>query len=259
MKIVLVGANGFVGSAFHRLLLAKGHKVIPVTRSTYADAVGTSSDIVIEAACNSKKFFAEEEPFREFDASVGHRHRTLHDFPAPVHLHISSVDVYADLTSPAATTEETIIRPESTSYYGLHKRMSEELVQKYAKDWLIIRLAGMVGPGLRKNPVHDIVNGQPLRIHPESRYQFLHTDEAARVSWDLLENGIRSQIFNVCGAGAIRPVDIAQLAGKSLDLSQVPKDATPRIVDINIEKIQLTYPMAESAATVAAFVTQTAA
>lgn len=256
MKVVLVGSNGFVGSAFGRLLSARGHEVISVTRATYAAAIGVSADVVIEAACNSKKFFAEEEPFLEFDASVGHRLRTLRDFPAPVHLHISSVDVYVDLTSPATTGEDVPIVPEAASYYGLHKRMSEELVQKYADEWLIIRLAGMVGPGLRKNPVHDIINGQPLRIHPESRYQFLHTDDAARISWDLLESGARGEIYNLCGAGTIRPVDIAQLASRPLDLSQLPPDATPRVVDINIEKIQRRYSIAESAATVDAFISR---
>ncbi len=256
MKIVLIGSNGFVGSAFRRLLEAKGGELVCVTRQNYAEHAGTSADVVIEAACNSKKFFAEEKPFEEFDTSVGHRFRTLRDFPAPVHLHISSVDVYEDLTSPATTGEDTKIAPENCTYYGLHKLMSEDLVRKYAREWLIVRLAGMVGPGLRKNPVYDILNGQPLRIHPESRYQFLATDEAARISWDLLESGVRSDVLNVCGAGTVRPLDIAELAGKPLDLSQLPATATPRVVDISVEKVGRLFPIPESSATVAAFIAQ---
>ena len=52
--------------------------------------------MVIEAACNAKKFLADDDPFSEFDLSVTHRLRTLRDFPTALHVHLSSVDVYAD-------------------------------------------------------------------------------------------------------------------------------------------------------------------
>src|SRR4051812_45776147 len=61
MKVILVGANGFVGSAFKRLLPALGHELIPVTRENYEAMAGTAADVVIEAAGNSRKFFAEEQ------------------------------------------------------------------------------------------------------------------------------------------------------------------------------------------------------
>ena len=256
MKIILIGANGFVGSAFQRLLSQTPHEVIGVTRSNYSEFAGTSADLVIEAACNSRKFFAEEQPFEEFDASVAHRLRSLRDFPADFHLHVSSVDVYSDLSSPATTVEDQGIEAEHTSFYGLHKFMAEQLVRKYARNCLIVRLAGMVGPGLRKNPVFDILQGQPLRIHPESRYQFLSTDDAARLSWELVEAGVRSEAINVCGNGTITPLEIASESGKTLDLSLLASDASPRVVDVSVQKLKEFAEVPDTLATIRAFVSE---
>ena len=64
----------------------------------------------------------------------------------------------------------------------------------------VLRLAGMVGPGLRKNPVYDILQGEPLRIHPESQYQFLHAEDAAH-SWDLARSG---GVFEAFESSAVR-------------------------------------------------------
>src|SRR5882672_9314708 len=104
MRVTLIGAQGFVGSAFVRVLRSRDDvDLVEVTRQNYASCAGEPSDVVIEAACNSKKFLADQEPTREFEASVAHRLNTLVDFPAELHLHISSVDVYSDLTSPKTT------------------------------------------------------------------------------------------------------------------------------------------------------------
>jgi nucleoside-diphosphate-sugar epimerase len=254
MRVTLIGAEGFVGSAFARDLGRRDVELIPVTRSTYAQRAGTRSDVVIEAACNSRKFLAEDRPFDEFDLSVTHRLRTLHDFPARLHIHISSVDVYDDLTSPATTHEGAAAGPGNASHYGFHKLLAEQLVRHHAKTWLIARLAGMVGPGLKKNPVFDLLHGNPLRIHPDSQYQFMHTDDVAACVWTLVELGIGNEIFNICGAGLISPGRIAHMIGSALDPSQLGPGAEPRIVDINTSKIEAILRMPSTEATVADFI-----
>jgi nucleoside-diphosphate-sugar epimerase len=239
MQVTIIGANGFVGSAFVRLLRKQPEvKLTEVTRETYAGLRGRESDVLIDAAGNSKKFLADENPAAEFEASVVHRLRTLRDFPARFHLHLSSVEVYHDLTSPATTREDSLVDISRTSRYGAHKFLAEQLVRHYASRWLIVRLAGMVGPGLRKNPVHDILHGEPLRIHPDSRYQFLHTDDAARIVWDLAQSGLADEVFNVCGDGLISPREISRLAGRPLNLTLLDAAARPRIVDVSVAKIK---------------------
>jgi len=112
----------------------------------------------------------------------------------------------------------------------------------------------MVGPGLRKNPVFDILHGQPLRIHPESRYQFLSTDDAARLSWELVEAGVRSEVVNVCGNGTITPLEIASESGKTLDLSLLAPDASPRVVDVSVQRLKEFAEVPYTLATIRAFV-----
>ena len=254
MRVNLIGANGFVGTGL-RLFLADqpGVELAGITRENYNCLKGAPAEVTIDVSGNSKKFLAEQQPLLDLDLSVIHRLRTLRDFPAALQVHISSVDVYDDLTSPNTTTEDAPIDRAATSNYGLHKLLAEQIVQHYAPDWLILRLAGMIGPGLRKNPVFDILNGQPLRIHPDSRYQFMHTSEVARILWELVCSKARKEIFNVCGEGLISPREIATLAGKSLDLTLTPGLA-PRIVDVNVRKLKGLTRIQSTADAIATFV-----
>lgn len=251
-SLAVIGASGFVGSAFVREA-ATAFEVTPVTRESYAALRGTAFDVVIDAAANSRKYLADEDPLMDFRLSVEHRLNTLLDFPARVHVHVSSVDVYEDLTSPETTREDRVIDPARTSRYGFHKLLAEELVRHYAKEWLIVRLAGMVGPGLRKNPVFDILRGLPLRIHPDSRYQYMATDEAAAICLSLLKAGERGRVFNVCGDGLISPREIADLSGRTMNLAELKADAVPRVVEADTESLRSRGLARESVHAVRAF------
>lgn len=253
MRVTVIGAEGFVGSAFVRLLKSRADiELACVTRSNYGQFAGKLSDVVIEAACNSKKFIADENPVAEFEASVTHRLNTLLQFPAQLHVHISSVDVYNDLTSPETTREDSIVDLRQTSRYGFHKYLAEQLVQHYAQRWLILRLAGMVGSGLRKNPVFDIVNDLPLRVHPDSRYQYMNTDDVARIGWGLVEKETHGEIFNVCGAGLISMREIAIIAGKKIS-SGLAKASAPRIVEADNGKLGRVFEVPKTVESVRSF------
>lgn len=255
MRVVVIGAGGFVGSAFVSYLTGRaGIEVMEVTRKNYEQMAGTRSEVVIDASCNSRKYLAEETPVEEFESSVSHRLRTLHDFPADFHLHISSVDIYSDLTKPETTREDSPIDLRRVSHYGLHKLMAEQLVRHYADRWLIIRLAGMVGPGLRKNPVYDILHEHPLRIHPDSQYQFMPTRDVAEIAWTLIGRGMCGEVLNLCGKGLISPREIARLAGRQLDLSRIDSSIAPRVVHISSEKIESLVPVPDTHQSVADFV-----
>ena len=256
-RVAVVGANGFVGSAFRRLLERDPEVALTaVTRDSRAAQRGQTFDVVIDASGNARRFFAEEQPVEEFDASVYQPLRTVHEFPAALHVHVSSVDVYADLASPATTREDVAIEVSRQSHYGFHKLLAEQVVRHYARRWLIVRLAGMVGPGLRKNPVYDLLHGAPLRIHPDSRYQFMHTEVVARTVWDLVLRGVEQTILNVCGAGLVTPREIAGWAGVTPDLSLVPGDSAPRVVHANVERLERFGAVPDSAEAVRAFVAE---
>lgn len=255
LRVTVIGADGFVGSAFVRFLKnAGGVQLREVTRKSYSSFAGSESDVVIEAACNSKKFLAEKDPLQDFELSVAHRLKTLKDFPAEFHLHISSVDVYSDLTSPETTKETTLIDIKQSSHYGFNKLLAEKLVEHHTKRWLILRLAGMVGENLRKNPVFDILNNKPLFIHPDSQYQFMQTDDVAKTAWTLFEKNIEGEIFNLCGEGLISPKEIAEISGREIIQSDESKMSEPRIVDINVGKIKTFVSLPQTRQSVADFI-----
>jgi nucleoside-diphosphate-sugar epimerase len=229
--------------------------VSSVTRANYEQAAGVVSDVTIDCAGNSKKYLADTDPLEDFRQSAEHRLRTLLDFPARIQLHISSVDVYDRLDSPETTHEDALISLPHASRYGFHKRLAEQIVQHHAGAWLILRLAGMIGSGLRKNPIHDILRGLPLRIHPDSRYQFMDTGDVARIAWDLVERGLRGEIVNVCGEGLVSPREVSEWAGLDLDLSGLRGDERPRVVNVSLDKLRgLGYSIPDTRETVRRFV-----
>lgn len=252
-KIGIVGASGFVGGALVEHFAASGYEVTSITRENFADHVSSRFDILLDAAGNSKKFIADESRMLDFDLTVRHRMQTLLSFDAQLHVHISSVDVYQDLTDPAKNTEETTVDLGGNSNYGFTKRLAEMIVQRHAPQWLIFRLSGMVGPRLRKNPVFDIANGAPIRINPDSSYQFCSTEYVANLIRAVIEQGVRGEIINVAGRGQVTPRDIAKVLGKPLLLSPEASAQAPRIVSVGCEKADRFLPRPSSISVVSEF------
>jgi nucleoside-diphosphate-sugar epimerase len=126
---------------------------------------------------------------------------TLFDFKIDKYVYISSVDVYNDVSNPANNHEDVAIRPEKLSNYGFDKYLGELVVKKYAQKWLIFRCGGMVGEGLKKNPIYDMIYLKKLFVHPKSSFQFINTADVANIIESLMEQD--NEIFNVCGKGVI--------------------------------------------------------
>lgn len=249
--IFILGGQGFVGSGFARYCAARGQPHVVLTRANYAEYAGQACDLFINANGNSKKFLAREQPLAEFDASVRSVRASLQDFRAGCYVHLSSCDVYPDTTAPAATGEAAALDPARQSPYGFHKALAEQCVRHAAPQWLILRLGGFVGPGLKKNPIFDILNGGPLWLDPASELQYLHTDDNARLIMGLVERGLRNEILNVCGAGLIRLQDVIDAVGRPVSV----KPASPRVrYDIAIDRLQHYASVPDSRATVLSFV-----
>ena len=247
IKLALIGCDGFVGSALARYL--KDDKYIDlslVNRSNYELYKGLQFDVLIDAACNSKKYVADLDPLDEAQQSIIHKLETLVLFKAKFHIHISSVDVYPNLSDTSQTREDTQINISSCSNYGAHKYIAELLVHHYATNWIIFRLSGMVGPGLKKNPVYDISNGNPIYIHPNSMYQYCSTDYVARVIWSIYKNGKFNQVYNIAGNGGVSPRMISKIMEKNLLISDDLKVNVPRIVNVNNYKLSQLFHLQDS-------------
>lgn len=83
---------------------------------------------------------------------------------------ISTVDVFKQ---PLGVNEDTLVDENGLQPYGLHRRYLETFVESQFPQHLIVRLPGLVGPGLRKNVIFDFLNDNNLdAIDSRGVFQF---------------------------------------------------------------------------------------
>ena len=242
-----------MGSAYVQMLADRGIEHTVITRENYDSHRGTSCDILINANENSKKFLADRDPIGEFDMSVRSVAETLDAFEAGTYVHLSTGDVYPNQTTPNVSTENQLIEPSRLSRYGLHKYLAEQIVIDTHPDWLIIRMGGFVGPGLKKNAVYDMLTGAKVRLFPESELQFINTDNGAALVWQLIEKGVRREVVNLGARGLVHLGDLHRRIGSALNF----EPDTPLIrYEICLEKLAglIDGPLPETADDVESFI-----
>lgn len=251
----ILGAKGFVGSAIVKEAAARGCHVTPIDLDEYDAVRGKSFDLLINANGNSRKFLATDDPAKEFDLSVRSVMRSLHDFKVRHYIHLSTIDVYPDHENPAQNTENAVIDESAITPYGLHKFMAEKLVRYYAPKWTILRMGGFVGPGLWKNSIFDLLNGKPLRVHPDSAYQYLNTADLARIVFDLAAPASEGQIYNAAGDGLIT---LREVAGMIPGCDAAASQALPvERYEVNVERLKKLTSVPKTRDTVRQFIEQT--
>lgn len=251
--IYLLGGAGFVGSAYARLFDELGLSYRAVTRENYDEYRGIDCDLLINANGNSKKFLATRDPLNEFDQSVRSVAESIESFKCKTYVYLSTGDVYPKQDSPEVTGEDQAINSACQSRYGLHKRLAEMLVQGTQPNWLIIRMGGFVGPGLKKNAVFDMLTGAPVWLSPASELQFISTDRAARLVWRLIEKSITREIVNLGSTGL---VNLGQLHRRLRSSSEFRPDAPTIRYELSVAKLaSLTgEPLPDSITEVEAFI-----
>ena len=158
-SVAIFGANGFVGKKIYEGLLATGkYQVTPVTRDNYADSVGKFYNIVINSAMPGARFWANNNPDKDFTETVQKTANILYEYTFDKFVHISTVSV----------------RYQPDTIYGRHKLLAEGLCN-YGNN-LIIRLSSMFGEGLKKGVLIDMLSGRKVHIARESRYSFCDTN-----------------------------------------------------------------------------------
>ncbi len=206
----VLGGYGFVGSAICHEAEARGYRVVPIGRADYAQYAGSHCDLLVLAHGSSRKYLAWRDPSADFAASVGQVEAAMNDFRAKAHVLISSIDVYPDVSTPGACRESAQIDPsEVVSPYGRNKLLAEDCLRETAPEWMILRVGGLVGEGLKKNSVRDLLKGDPIWVHPDSGYQYLNSADLARILFDLREGGRTKEVYNVTGSGVITLREIA--------------------------------------------------
>ena len=217
-KNALIGHTGFVGSTLLRQTDSFGARF----RSTdIATIRGRAFDLVVCAGAPAQKWKANREPERDREIIRG-----LMDHLATIRAErfvlVSTVDVYP---APAAVNEETAIDESRLQPYGLHRRQLERFVADHFPRHLIVRLPGLVGPGLRKNVLFDFRYGNNLQaIDSRAVFQFYPMVNL----WPDLQRAMALglELANVTA----EPISVAEVAREAfgLDFHQELEGPPPR-------------------------------
>lgn len=165
MKNALIGFSGFVGST-----LLKQTNFESLYRSTnIAEIENGVFDTVVCAGAPAQKWIANREPeadLQKINGLIAH----LKTIQCKTFILISTVDVFK---APIGVNENTVVDKVGLHAYGLHRRLLEEFVESHFERHLIVRLPGLVGPGLRKNVIFDFLNRNNVEaIDSRGRFQF---------------------------------------------------------------------------------------
>jgi hypothetical protein len=159
----IIGYSGFVGSN-----IVKQTSFEVLYRSTNVHEIkGRSFDTIVCAGAPGQKWVANQYPERDsenIDSLIEH----LKSIRCKTFVLISTVDVFKNA---CGVDEQTLIVEEGLNAYGLHRRRLETFVENNFSNYLIVRLPGLVGPGLRKNVIFDLLHKNNLHLI-ESRAVF---------------------------------------------------------------------------------------
>lgn len=165
MDNALIGFSGFVGST----LLKQAHFSALYRSTNIHEIENREVDVVVCAGAPAQKWIANREPVddrKKIDSLID----PLRTIKCKTFILISTVDVFK---YPIGVDESTQIEEAGLHPYGLHRRLLEKFVEQHFPRHLIVRLPGLVGPGLRKNVIFDFLNNNNLHaIESRGVFQF---------------------------------------------------------------------------------------
>lgn len=232
-----------------------GWEVTVAGRAEVPGLSGSRFDVVINANGNASRFRAEQDPWFDFEASLVSVYRSLFDFEYERYVFLSTVDVYNDTGSSECTREEAVIDSLALGAYGFHKRQAELCVMRTCPRFLVLRLGQMIGSGLKKGPVYDIMNDQPLWIDSTSRLPFMNTTNVGRVLFQLLAADVDCQVFNVCGRTSIEFSRVMELV-PTVSLQQESLGSGVQVYEVATDKVEKICPLPDSWDEVKTFVSE---
>lgn len=168
----LVGAKGYVGSS----LLTQQRFDLEISRENFELLTAFDHDEVVFCSAPAQKWLANKNPIADLE-NINFLISAVARTRAKRFVLISTVDVYK---SPVAVDESHPADAASPNFYGLHRRMLEDAVRENFTDHSIVRLPGLVGPGLRKNAIYDLAHANNVEaLNGASIFQFYPVEKLA--------------------------------------------------------------------------------
>lgn len=231
-RVLVTGAEGFVGGALVADLRARGVDVVAPVRSVLDLTDAASVDAAVAAATPSRVVHlgavthlpsVSAEPTRAFDVNVLGTQRLLDAVrrrsPAARVLVVSSCSVFGSPDPSSLPLREDAPR-RSAHPYGVQKIAVEDLAARYAEDFdldvVVARPFNHVGPGQRTRFAvsffaREIARrerggvDEPLRVgNLEPRRELMHVDDVVDAYSRLLDARTSRGVYHVASGRSVR-------------------------------------------------------
>lgn len=191
MKSALIGYTGFVGSN-----LAKQHKFDDLYNSkNIEDIKGKKYDLVVSAGAKADRNEANQNPKEDWKG-IKRLIDALSETKIKQLILVSTIDVYPN---KVGVSENTRIKlRDLKEAYGRNRYKLELFVRKQFPKSIIIRFPNLIGIGLKKNFVYDLINNSGLDSrHKDSILQYYNLKNIWRDIQVALKNNINLINFSV--------------------------------------------------------------
>lgn len=217
MNRALIGHTGFVG----KTLLKQTSFNHFYNSKNISDIKGGEFDLVVCAGAPAQKWLANKDPESDLK-NINSLIETLNTVQAKTFVLISTVDV---LENPIGVNEDTKIETENLAAYGLHRYFLEEAVKEQFSSSLIIRLPGLVGPGLKKNIIFDFLNNNNIdSIESRNVFQFYPMVNL----WSDIQKGM--ELSTTLLHLTAEPISVSEVANEGFGLDFNNHKEAPRVV-----------------------------
>ena len=161
----MVGYTGFVGGNLH-----EQHRFDALFNSrNIGEIEGRSFDLLVLSATQAKRWWANLHPVEDWEG-IERLLASLAGVEARRVVLISTIDA---LPQVPGIDEDFDPTGHDNHAYGANRFRLETAIRARFPETLAVRLPSLYGPGLKKNVIYDLLNGNQVeKINPASRFQY---------------------------------------------------------------------------------------
>lgn len=202
MNICIVGYNGFLGRTVYEYLLKDSQFGNVIGIGSQSPDCSSFFDIVVNCAGVSSRFYVSKNYNKAclVEEKISERIKKM-NFDRLIH--ISSMDVEL----------------EPSCYYGQMKILFESIYTWFVQPssrLVTLRLGSLIGKGLKKNVIFDLLNDKTIYITSDSICNFISIYEVAKViSFVITKKSLMSGVINVAAKDSITFKEICHILGKN--------------------------------------------
>lgn len=215
----LIGSSGFVGGH-----IQNNFKFDQKYNRTNIDEIkGLRTNLLVCAGLPAEKWKANSDPQADW-SNMSNLAQNLSTTEAETAVLISTIDVF----QPAQNvTEKDFPALNGRDAYGRNRAWFETFFSSHFSNSLIIRLPGLIGAGLRKNFIYDLLNGrldQVEKVNSNSMFQYFDITQ----TWNLVQ---QAQMNNI---------SILNIATEPISAQEI---ANPFGIELNVNQPLIEYDM----------------